>query len=88
MARLPLNHSINLDFLPRRILDRRTGLLFWQWREAQVGFDDLHLREQALRLLALDARMYDHIITYTRKISPCSLQPIVSGQWKTYQAPN
>ena len=67
MAKLPLDHGINSGLLHRRILDSRTGLLFWQWREAQVGLDDLHLREQALRLLAFDARMYDHIITYTKK---------------------
>ena len=40
-----------------------TCLLLWQRREPQIRLDDLEMGIFLLRLLCLDARMYDHIIT-------------------------
>ena len=43
-------------------LNSRTRLLLWQRRKSQIWLHDPHVREQLRRLLALDARVHNHII--------------------------
>lgn len=63
---LPLNQwscSIMLSSSPApQLLNRCASLLLRQRCESQVWLDDLHLREHLVGLLALDARVHDHII--------------------------
>jgi len=58
-----LGHSQQLNIFPTTFLNSSTGLLLGERSESKVWLDNVHLGEELLCLVALDARVDNDIVT-------------------------